>query len=79
MAARGHRFRHHELELVDGGKLVLGIDGSIDHLDVAGATTESWAPDDPAWPDQAIRFGLRPQAPTVRPHDRGVPGTRPAR
>ena len=79
MAPRGRRFRRHELELADGSKLVLGVDGSIDRLDADGVTTQSWAPDDPAWPDQAIRFGLHPQAPTVRPQERGLPGTRPPR
>ena len=78
-APRGRRFKRRELELADGGRLVLGVDGSIDHLDEHGATVRSWTPDDPEWPDQAIRFGLHPQAPTVRPQDRGVPGTKPPR
>jgi hypothetical protein len=29
-------------------------------------------PDDPEWPDQALRFGLHPQAPTVTPPARRV-------
>ena len=74
---RGRRFRRHELELPDGGRLLLRVDGSIDHIDEEGATTQSWTPDDPEWPDQAIRFGLRPQPRTVRPQDVDVPGTRP--
>jgi hypothetical protein len=76
-ARRGRGFRRHELELPDGSRLLLRVDGSIDHVDADGATTRSWAPDDPEWPDQAIRFGLRPQPPTVRPQDGHVPGTRP--
>jgi hypothetical protein len=77
--ARGRRFRRRELRLADGGRLFLGVDGSINHLDEGGTTVRSWAPDDPEWPDQAIRFGLHPQAPTVRPQERGVPGTKPPR
>ena len=77
-APRGRRFRPQELELADGGKLALRADGSIEHLDAQGATTESWTPDHPGWPDHAIRFGLHSQAPTVAPHGR-VQGTRPPR
>jgi len=79
MAPRGRRFKRHELELADGGKLVLGVDGSISHVHEDGTSAQSWTPDDPEWPDQAIRFGLHPQVPTVRPQDRGVPGTKPPR
>ena len=77
-AARGGRFKPHALGLADGGQLVLGADGSIDRLDDSGSTVERWAPDDPDWPDQAIRFGLRPQAQTVRPQG-PVQGTKPPR
>jgi hypothetical protein len=76
---RGRRFRRHELELDDGGRLVLGVDGSIDRIDALGSATHSWAPDDPEWPDQAIRFGLHREAATVTPQGRRVPGTRPPR
>jgi hypothetical protein len=76
---RGRRFKRHELELPDGGALVLGNDGTIDHVDALGATTRSWPTTDPEWPDQAIRFGLRVQAPTVTPQGRRVPGTKPPR
>lgn len=76
-APRSGRFRPHELTLADGGRLVLRRDGSIDHVDDQGATVRTWAPDEPEWPDQAIRFGLHPQAPTVTPRGRRVPGTRP--
>ncbi len=78
-APRGRRFKRHELELPDGSRLLLSVDGSIEHIDAHGAATRSWAPDDPEWPDQAIRFGLRPQPPTSRPQDGRVPGTRPPR
>ncbi len=78
-APRSGRFRPHEIELADGGRLVLHADGSIDRVDDQGATARSWALDDPEWPDQAIRFGLRPQAPTVNPHGGRVPGSRPPR
>ena len=76
---RGRRYRRHELELADGGRLVLSVDGTIDRLDAHGSTTHSWTPDDPAWPDQAIRFGLHHQAPTVTPPGRRVQGTKPPR
>jgi hypothetical protein len=78
-APRRRRFKRHELELADGGRLVLDIDGSIEHVDEHGYPTHSWAPDDPDWPNQAIRFGLHPQAPTVTPPGRRVQGTKPPR
>lgn len=76
---RGPRFRHHELELADGGALVLDADGTIAHVDELGATTRTWLPGDPEWPNQAIRFGLKRQAPTVTPQGRRVQGTKPPR
>src|SRR5687768_9614258 len=76
---RGRRFKRHQLELPDGGALVLGTDGAISHLDAVGTTIRSWSPDDPEWPDHALRFGLRPHAPTVSPTSRGVLGTKPPR
>jgi hypothetical protein len=75
---RGRRFKPHALELADGGKLVLEADGSIDQLDDHGSRVHRWTPDDPEWPDRAIRFGLRPQAPTVTPQG-PVQGTKPPR
>lgn len=77
--ARGHRYRRHELELAGGGRLILGVDGTIDHLDADGSTRHSWMPDDPEWPGQAIRFGLHPQAPTITPQGRSAQATRPPR
>jgi hypothetical protein len=76
---RRRRFKRHALELADGGRLVLGVDGTIDRLDAHGSTTHSWRPDEPEWADQAIRFGLHPQAPTVTPQGRRVQGTKPPR
>lgn len=76
---RGRRFRRHELELADGGRLVLDTDGSIVRTDALGTRTHAWTPDDPEWPDQAIRFGLHPQASTVAPQPRGDQGTKPPR
>ena len=74
----GRRFKPQALELEDGSKLVLGADGSIDHIDEHGSKMHSWSPDDPEWPDRAIRFGLHPQARTVAPHGQ-VQGTKPPR
>ena len=76
-APRSGRFRRHEVELADGGRLILHGDGWIDHVDEHGVAARSWATDDPEWPDQAIRFGLHPQAPTITPQGRRVQGTRP--
>jgi hypothetical protein len=33
---RGRRFRPREIELADGSRLVLGKDGTIDHVDARG-------------------------------------------
>ena len=73
------RLKRRELELADGGRLVLDVDGSIRRLDDNGDTTRTWTPDDPEWPREAIRFGLHSQAPTVAPHGRCVPGMKPPR
>jgi hypothetical protein len=77
-AARGRRFKPQALELADGGRLVLRADGTIEHLDAQGAAIESWAPHQPGWADEAIRFGVHAQAPTVAPHG-PVQGTKPPR
>jgi hypothetical protein len=77
-ATRGRRFKPRELDVADGGRLVLDVDGSIDHIDGHGTTKHSWKLDDPEWPDQAIRFGLFPQARTATPHGQ-VQGTKPPR
>jgi hypothetical protein len=73
------RFKRREIQLADGARLVLDVDGSIRHLDDHGATTRTWKPDDPEWSREAIRFGVHPQVPTVAPHGRRVPGTKPSR
>ena len=77
-ATGGRRFKPHELELADGGRLVLGADGAIDHIDARGSTKHRWMLDDPEWPDKAIRFGLHPQARTATPHGQ-VQGSKPPR
>jgi hypothetical protein len=77
-ASRRRRFKRREFEIADGGRLVLDVDGAIRRLDDHGVTTQTWTPDDPAWPNEAIRFGLHIQAPTVAPHGR-VPGAKPPR
>ena len=75
---RSRQFKPHDIELAAGGRLVLATDGSIRHLDDHGSTMRSWSLEDPEWPDQAIRFGLHPQTPTVTPQGR-VEGTKPPR
>jgi hypothetical protein len=76
-AHHGPRYRRRELALTDGGRLALRTDGTIEHRDAEGAVVQAWPPDDPGWPDRAIRFGLRAQAPTVRPE--GYSGRNPDR
>ena len=71
------RFRSRRLELPNGELLVLRDDGAIEHRDAAGAVTERWTPEDAAWGDHAIRFGLHPSATTVAPRGRYVPGEKP--
>jgi hypothetical protein len=78
-APRGRRFKPHEIGLADDGRLVLGSDGSIEHLDAHGSKVHRWELDDPEWPDQAIRFGLHPQTHTITPQGRYVQGTKPPR
>lgn len=73
-APHGRRYRRHAIELADGGTLVLGVDGSIERSDAAGATTHAWTPEDPGWADQAIRFGIRQQPVTVAPQGRRTQG-----
>jgi hypothetical protein len=78
-AAHGRRFKHRELELPDGGKLVLYADGSIAQLGADGTRTQKWSSDDPEWASHAIRFGLFPQDATVPPTGRYVEEIRPPR
>ncbi len=78
-AAHGRRFKHRELDLADGGKLVLEADGSISQVDPAGTSKQTWEPADPDWASHAIRFGLFPQDATVAPSGRFIEGMRPPR
>jgi hypothetical protein len=78
-AAHGRRFKHRELDLADGGKLVLKADGSISQVDAAGAPTQTWDSADPDWASHAIRFGLFPQDATVAPTGRFIDDRRPPR
>ena len=75
MTARTYRPRR--VPLADGESLALRVDGTIQHLDGAGAVTESWTPDDPAWGSRAIRFGLHQSPQTVHPTGRDVPDSKP--
>jgi hypothetical protein len=78
-AAHGRRFKHRELDLADGGTLVLKADGSISRVDAAGAPTQTWDPADADWASHAIRFGLFPQDATVAPTGRFIDDRRPPR
>jgi len=75
MTARTYRPRR--VPLADGESLALRVDGTIQHLDGAGAVTASWTPDDPAWGSRAIRFGLHESPHTVHPTGRDVPDSKP--
>jgi len=78
-APQRHRYKRHEVALANGGRLVLDVDGTIEHVDGEGTVARAWSPDDPEWPDQAIRFGLHPQAPTVAPQGRRAMEGKPPR
>jgi hypothetical protein len=78
-AVHGRRFKRRELQLAEGGKLVLDADGSIARLDADGKPIQEWAPTDPEWASHAIRFGLFPQDATVPPTGRYVDDMRPPR
>lgn len=75
-AGGGRHFKHREIELPEGGKLVLRGDGSIVQTDSAGETVASWKPDDDEWGRHAIRFGLHPQTRTAVPPASRVNETR---
>ena len=70
--SQGRRFRRRELDLAEGGKLVLHTDGSISQIDGQGEVVKKWASDDPEWPRHAIRFGLLLQPATHTPPDTRV-------
>ena len=78
-ARHGRRFKQREIDLVEGGKLVLRADGSISQVDATGTSTHAWDPADPEWASHAIRFGLFPQDATVAPSGRFIEGMRPPR
>jgi hypothetical protein len=78
-AAPSRRFKPRELQLPDGGRLVLNAEGSIAQLDGDGKQLHEWAPADPEWASHAIRFGLFPQDATVAPTGRYVDDMRPPR
>jgi hypothetical protein len=75
--ASARHFKHREIELAEGGKLLLNGDGSISQVDAAGETVGKWATGDAEWSSHAIRFGLQAQADTVAPHGRRVAEPRP--
>jgi len=74
-SATGHRFKHHEIELPEGGKLVMSQDGQIAEFGSDGTAVRSWPIADPGWAGMAIRFGVQPPSDTaapdrIRPDDR---------
>lgn len=71
-ARRKRTFKPRELTLPDGDRLVLDAAGSIARIATDGTAKESWAPDDPEWARQAIRFGLQARVATANPHGREV-------
>jgi hypothetical protein len=71
------RYRSRRLAIPGGEILELKGDGTIERRDAVGAVLGSWTPDDPAWADRAVRFGLHASALTVPPRGRYVPGAKP--
>ncbi len=71
-AHRKSTFRPRALTLADGDRLVLDATGSIARIAADGTAKQTWAPDDPDWAGQAIRFGLRERVATANPHGREV-------
>jgi hypothetical protein len=71
------RYRRREIELAEGGKLILHTDGSIGQVDGGGETVATWSPSDAEWPRHAIRFGLVPQPATETPPDTRMRVPRP--
>ena len=61
------RFRRRGLDQGDGTRLILGGNGTIEHLAADGTRLEAWPLGDVGWADRAIRFGIRPQGDTVAP------------
>jgi hypothetical protein len=76
-ATHGHHYRRREIELSEGGKLVLDADGSIRQVDAEGVGTGAWSPGELEWAGHAIRFGLRPESQTVAPNGRHSRDARP--
>ena len=76
ISGRSRRYRRHQLALPDGGRLRLGVDGTIERLDADGSAVRAWALGDPEWAGQAIRFGLRPEPITVAPQGQRIPDNR---
>ena len=71
------RYRPRRLQLPDGELLVLRGDGVIEHRDAAGAVAQSWSPEDPEWPQRALRFGIHAAPRTVKPSGRDAFDTKP--
>ncbi len=76
-AAVAGQFRHREVALADGGRLVLHANGSITKLDASGEAMAEWSVEDPAWPQMALRLGLQPRPKTIVPEGRRVAEPRP--
>jgi hypothetical protein len=66
-SASGHRFKHHEIELPEGVKLVLAEDGTIVETGADGTAVRTWLMADPEWARVAIRFGVQPPSETAAP------------
>jgi hypothetical protein len=71
------RYRPRRLAIPGGEILELRGDGTIERRDAIGTVLGSWTPDEPAWADRAVRFGLHTSALTVPPRGRYVPGAKP--
>ena len=63
---RGRRYRRHELALADGGRLRIGVDGTIERIDVDGSTARPGQSATPIGPTRRSGSGFGPRQPPSR-------------
>ena len=70
-------YRPRRLDLPDGELLALRGDGMIEHRDATGTVLHAWTPQDPEWPQRALRFGIHAVPRTIKPSGRDAFDTKP--